>query len=55
MASITAKIATASLRRLTRWPRVQIIAIGMTRIDHVWTRFDSGVGFSKGCDELGPK
>ncbi len=31
------------------------MAIGMIVIDHVSTRFDSGVGFSNGCAELGPK
>ena len=37
------------------WPSIQTIAIGMTRIDHVSARLDSGVEFSYGWLELGPK
>ena len=55
MASIVAKITTASLRRPTKYPSVQTIAIGTMVIDHVSTKFESGVGFSYGCAEFGPK
>ena len=55
MASIVAKMTTASFGRRTMWPSVHTIAIGMTVIDQVSTRFDSGVGFSYGWVELGPK
>ena len=54
-ASIVAKITTASRRRPTMYPSVQTIAIGMIVIDQVSTRFESGVGFSYGCAEFGPK
>ena len=49
------KIITASRRRRTMCPSVQTIAIGMIVIDQVSARFESGVGFSNGCAEFGPK
>lgn len=36
-------------------PSVQTMAMGMTAIDHVSARFESGVGFSNGWVEFGPK
>jgi hypothetical protein len=54
-ASITANTVMASFRRLVKCPRVQTIAIGMTRIDQVSAKLESGVEFSYGCVEFGPK
>ena len=54
-ASIVANTTTARFRRLTMYTSVQTMAIGMMAIDQVSTRLVSGVGFSYGCAEFGPK
>ena len=52
---MVAKITTASLRRPVRNPSITTIDIGMIVIDQVSTKLESGVGFSYGWVEFGPK
>jgi hypothetical protein len=50
-----AKITIASFCRPTMMPSMTTIDIGMTLIDQLSMRLESGVGFSNGCAALGPK